>query len=796
LETEVHMGVRALAVVALLMLASQAFAKADQPLRPVTITVVDLVTNKPVTEFSYALRVIVPGEVDPEQKQEKIKPIEVRSASGTFVVQVPVPCKLVLDLESPDAVPDHQQTFGSIFAVLSTDPERKFVAGLELGHHVKGIVRDSETRLPIPGAKVVAASYTDWYQSPGLFLEHAVTTDASGRFEVHGVKLELGVCAAHPDYQSKHGDRDERKARSDGEFTIELKKAVTFAVEGTVRSSAGQPVQSFTVMVGPTFDFKGGAWPHMPVRDVRDPNGHFSVMLEQSGRNRVIVKAEGHAVWEGEVDVARKSEPMTIQLRLGFGVTGRIDRPRNSRAPLVATLIPYTKPGFEEILPDKGRELTTMTAVVDANGAFRFEHVGPDGYLLRIAGKDVTPVNKLIQVEERDVDVGPIPMVGTGRIVGTFHRPDGLEEAPWRFAEISVNFAADPGASFGLTESYREFMAGEDGRFVVENAPAGINFFGDIVRSPHGVGFTWCAQVAAGKTTEVHTFQRGEDSQLALSIMVGDGSREQFELGGFKATRYPALTFWNSDATFLLEVSSPANLPSCFSWPTSRGNISERDRMVVRDVSPGTYHVRLLAAELNTQLDGNLLYEADVSVMPGSQPAKVALEAASIEGKVVGGRLGSIIAVDQKSKQRPRRVRFHGDEAFSIPFVRNGTYRLFAHDDRRGWCHGPEIDVRNGIAKAAPMKLVPGGEVRGKIVARTTCNVPDAVVAVDRDGIEIPDGSFYECGQLQFRIPHLWPGEWTVRLMAEHEVITSTRVKIAGTETITSDLVVDSKPAR
>ena len=300
-------------------------------------------------------------------------------------------------------------------------------------------------------------------------------------------------------------------------------------------------------------------------------------------------------------------------------------------------------------------------------------------------------------------------------------------------------------------------------------------------------------QVAAGKTTEVHTFRRGEDSQLALSILVGDGSQEQFELGGFKATRHPEFAFWNLDAPFLLEISSPANLPSCFSWPRSRGNISDRDRMVVRDVSPGKYHVRLLAEDLNSQLDGNLLYEADLSVAPGSQPVKVALDAASIEGKVQGGKFGSIIAVDQKSKQRPRRVRCYDDETYSIPFVRNGTYRLFAHDDRRGWCRGPKIEVRNGIAKAAPMKLVPGGEVRGKIIARTACAVPDAVVAVDRDGIEIPDQSFHECGVLQFRIPHLWPGEWTIRLMAKDQVITSTRVKIDGTESITSDLVVDSK---
>ena len=379
------MGTAALAVVALFILTSETLAVADQPLEPVTFTVVDLATRKPVTGFSYGLRVIAPGEVDPKQKREKIKPIEVKSASGTFVVQVPVSCKLELDLESTAAVAGYRHTFWNFFNVLSTDPERKFVVELDQNHQKKG---------------------------------------------------------------------------SDGDSTSEFKKA-TFTVEGTVRSSAGKPVKSFTVAVGPRLEPKG--WYRGPdVLAVRDPTGHFSVMLEESGRTRVIVKAEGHAVWEGVVDVARKSVPLTIQLLPGFGVSGRIERPTNAHAPLFATLIPYPKPGFAWIIPDEGRAVATLTAAVDGNGAFQFGDVGPDGYLLRIAGKDVTPVNKLIQVEERDVEVGSIPMIGTGRIVGTIHLPDGLEEdelarlsgqgppgVAWRFAEVHVHSMSDSGQRMG-----------------------------------------------------------------------------------------------------------------------------------------------------------------------------------------------------------------------------------------------------------------------------------------------------------------------------------------------------------
>ena len=55
----------------------------------------------------------------------------------------------------------------------------------------------------------------------------------------------------------------------------------------------------------------------------------------------------------------------------------------------------------------------------------------------------------------------------------------------------------------------------------------------------------------------------------------------------------------------------------------------------------------------------------------------------------------------------------------------------------------------------APIKLVAGGEVRGRVVARTLCSIPDAVVAVDRDGIEIPAEQFGQSDLMLYRIPQL-----------------------------------------
>ena len=158
------------------------------------------------------------------------------------------------------------------------------------------------------------------------------------------------------------------------------------------------------------------------------------------------------------------------------------------------------------------------------DGTFRFDHVRPDGYFIQIDGADITPVRKLIQVEERDVDIGLLQLAGTGRVVGTVHRLGGLEETVWPFAFVWASWnSRDSGP-----EVTRQFVTGEDGQFAIENAPEGrIDLqvlFSPVYDFVPSAG--WSVQVIAGKTTEVRTFNRGRDSQLALLIAEGDGSRD------------------------------------------------------------------------------------------------------------------------------------------------------------------------------------------------------------------------------------------------------------------------------
>ena len=129
---------------------------------------------------------------------------------------------------------------------------------------------------------------------------------------------------------------------------------------------------------------------------------------------------------------------------------------------------------------------------------------------------------------------------------------------------------------------------------------------------------------------------------------------------------------------------------------------------------------------------------------------------------------------------------------FSIPYVAAGSYTLLAHDDENGWARLSSLQVGGGINNAGSLRLIPGGVVSGRIIVRNPCPVPTAIVAVDSAGVEIKDLHFRDDDQtlMRYRIPHLWPGQWTVRLLWRETIIASTRVTVSGTEAHRADLVV------
>jgi hypothetical protein len=188
-----------LVVAVLATLFDQQPAPAQGPLEPVTFTVIDLATKKPLTEFSYALSIILPGEIDASGEAKAPPRVNVKSPAGVFVVRAPASCKLELVVDSPVVV-GYQHNAHSFFCLLSSDAKREFVVPVEVGTTVRGVVRDAATRKPLAGASV--APIIDMHQARGPFNKRAVKTDADGRFEVRGVNPEWGAMVHHPRYKS------------------------------------------------------------------------------------------------------------------------------------------------------------------------------------------------------------------------------------------------------------------------------------------------------------------------------------------------------------------------------------------------------------------------------------------------------------------------------------------------------------------------------------------------------------------------------------------------------------------
>ena len=181
---------------------------------------------------------------------------------------------------------------------------------------------------------------------------------------------------------------------------------------------------------------------------------------------------------------------------------------------------------------------------------------GLTAYQLCIEGEDITPVYRLIEVGiatwRSACSTG-----GTGRVAGTMHFAGGLNQAAWPFADIYLS-ELDRSRTLDHDGQERHLVAGEDGRFAFEHVPEGFSIIevGAINSMFYVPPFGWVAQVVAGKTTEIHAFGRGNDGSLEVSIVVGNGSRRDFQLGS--ADRKSAdilLSLFGGESNFTLELT-------------------------------------------------------------------------------------------------------------------------------------------------------------------------------------------------------------------------------------------------
>ena len=123
--------------------------KAGADLKLVTVAIVDSVTGKPVTAFTYQAWYDAPGlQSRPEDDVWNV----VNSAAGTFEIEAPRACRLSVMAKAPDYIGGYPLL--NEFVIKSGDDPRRVVVRLRRGITVKGTIRDSRTKRPIDGATV------------------------------------------------------------------------------------------------------------------------------------------------------------------------------------------------------------------------------------------------------------------------------------------------------------------------------------------------------------------------------------------------------------------------------------------------------------------------------------------------------------------------------------------------------------------------------------------------------------------------------------------------------------------
>ena len=275
-----------------------------------------------------------------------------------------------------------------------------------------------------------------------------------------------------------------------------------YVLRGRVLTPEGRPAGAFTVVAGP------GRNPpdcRCDRRAIRDRAGRFTLHLKEAGTTWVGVRAEGHAAWEGWTRVDRASPPLEVRLDRGVAVTGAIAGPRKPLGGLSVALIPQRPPGDEVIVSGTpARDLATLTTTTTAAGRFRFDHVRPDRYRLRVTGRGITPASREVTVAATGQDLGSLRVAGTGRIVGQVNHPEG---GAWAFADGWLGSPA-------LDRSQAlPFKADERGRFANDEVPVGrVTISFPHPRSADVIGtYSQTVEVIEGRTTQVRPFRPDPD---------------------------------------------------------------------------------------------------------------------------------------------------------------------------------------------------------------------------------------------------------------------------------------------
>jgi hypothetical protein len=183
---------------------------------------------------------------------------------------------------------------------------------------------------------------------------------------------------------------------------------------------------------------------------------------------------------------------------------------------------------------------------------------------------------------------------------------------------------------------------------------------------------------------------------------------------------------------------------------------------------------------------------------------RIALGAGSITGKIPAPkvpyeRLVEVTAVAKGSRAPAQRTTcdFDGNYGnFCVRYLSPGSYSVFIHDPRSGFCRVDDVEVPAGEVSVGERELSAGATVIATIQFVSPTRVPDEFIAVGPLGVRVrrvfPMSSSFD----RVELAGLWPGRWTLSACCDREVLATGQVDLKETGTFQVGLSAGSAPRR
>jgi hypothetical protein len=338
--------------------------------RTIKLTIVDAETGDPLRNLAVTASQARTGRDEPGQKL-------ITDAEGTVTARFP-------SLETARVeVRIHADGYVPIVLMWPIGPGQKlpdnYTARLERGTTIGGRVVDEQGN-PVAGSKVLVwvpredrvdrlPVLVDLFQTP-------FTTDADGRWRCDVVPADLKTVLlqlnqpSFLDYSlfassSTAPNLDQLRAQS-AEIVLKAGRPV----EGLVLDDAtDQPIAGATVQFGTDFNSSNAS------RATTDAQGRFRLAAPEEGPGKLTAQAPGHAPETAEILVGEKLDPVSIRLRPGRTIRGRVVDPEGKPIP-GALLVVDSWRGI--------RSLNLQTRA-DADGSFALQDAPDDPIEAQVA---------------------------------------------------------------------------------------------------------------------------------------------------------------------------------------------------------------------------------------------------------------------------------------------------------------------------------------------------------------------------------------------------------------------------